>query len=158
MEVTTPDCHKTGPHSPWPVWPFKTNYTIQMPATYQGTGLTGFEGNLFSKYNSDSTIVLSYTYCDAISCQDFGDELSQQDATSVLVAVGNSSKILDKRICLCDNNGKVGLFFISDNQSDRVIGRLFWKDSASYREALTATFTLPRQDEVIEILKTIRKK
>ena len=55
----------------WITESFKSNYSIQFPSNYEGQGMVGFEGNMFSKIRSDSLVELSYIYCSPLYCEDF---------------------------------------------------------------------------------------
>lgn len=154
--LSTP-CNELAVHAGWKTITFKSDYYIQVPDGYTGWGMAGLEGNTFWKCNSDSSVILSYDYCDSLHCNDFGGDLSQSDAANVILAVGNSSVIFDRKVSFCNNQDEVGLFYYKSGLLNDIPGRLFWRDSTIYREALTVTFDQIKKDEVISILKTIQK-
>jgi hypothetical protein len=156
--LMAPPCNNLSTQPTWPVLAFKTDYTIQFPKDYQGAGLTSFEGNLFYKCNSDTSVLMWYSYCDPLHCDDFGDILSHPEAASLIIAVDSSSMVLDKKIFFCANDAHIGIYYSNESNPQKVVGRLFWKDTTDYREALSVSYTKAKEDDVIEILRTIQKK
>ncbi|MEI9943404.1 MAG: hypothetical protein WDN26_04220 [Chitinophagaceae bacterium] len=63
---------------------------------------------------------------------------------------------LGKRIEFTDNGETIGIFY--HNEADVSFGRLFWKDNSFFKEALDVRYKKQDQQEIIDIIKTIKKK
>jgi hypothetical protein len=141
----------------WSTIAFKANYTIQVPDGFEGTGMSGFEGNTFSKYSADYTINLYYGYCSDLFCSDFGDSLGNSVPKSVQVRISSGALItLDKREFFYQNSETVGILYYSGNDISR--GRLFWKDSGTLKAALEIDFNLSEIETVNKIIGSIKIK
>jgi hypothetical protein len=141
----------------WTIINFKSNYTIQVPDGFEGIGMAGFEGNTFFKNSPDNKIKLSYAYCNALFCNDFGDSLGNPIPNSI--SVKNNSGVLitlNKREYFYQNSDLSGILYYSNNDPSR--GRLFWKDSDILKAALEIDFNLSEIDTVKEIIGTIKSK
>src|SRR5664280_684118 len=100
----------------WLTISFKTNYTIQVPSGFKGIGMAGFEGNTFSKFSNDTTIVLEYGYCNDLFCYDFGDTL--QTIIPLIIKVKDNSNnliTLNKIQRFCQNAETIGVLYYSND-------------------------------------------
>jgi hypothetical protein len=141
----------------WTTIPFKTNYTIQFPLNYTGVGMAGFEGNVFTKRRDDTTVVFKYTFCNGLRCNDFGGTLKSPAPATVEYRNGNLIVPLDKRLAFHNaDSQRVAILYYVD--WDYALGKLYWKENGEFREALDIMFTKARYPEVVEILKTIKRK
>lgn len=141
----------------WSTIAFKSNYTIQVPDGFEGTGMEGFEGNTFSKYSADYNINLNYGYCNALFCNDFGDPLGNSNPKSVQVRISSGALItLNKREYFYENSELIGILYYSGNDISR--GRLFWKDSGVLKAALEIDFNLSEIETVNKIIGSIKIK
>ncbi|AHM62173.1 hypothetical protein D770_19610 [Flammeovirgaceae bacterium 311] len=122
---------------------------ISFPDTYTGTGIyQGREGNVFSKVRNDSSSVFRYTFCGQQFCAPYGNILN---ADSVYYIQEWAIIELDESTGL--NNG--GLFYYS---SESGIGKFYWKNEGVYKESLLVEYDPSLYNEVIDVLKTIRRK
>jgi hypothetical protein len=142
----------------WTTINFKTNYTIQVPEGFEGVGMTGFEGNMFFKSSKDNKIVLSYSYCGPLFCNDFGDTLSNQIPKSVQV-MGDFDMLitLSKIEYFCQNSETVGILYYSNN-GDITKGRLYWKDNGTLKQALELQFYISEIQTVRGVAESIKRK
>jgi len=154
-------CNNLTTIDSWTTISFKTNYTIQVPSGFKGSGMAGFEGNTFSKFSNDTTIILEYGYCNDLFCSDFGDTLRGTLPESITVK-DNSDKIieLDKIQRFCQNSETIGVLYYSIdsilNSNLYWNGRLYWKDNALFKQAMQIKFPASELQTVNEIIETIK--
>jgi hypothetical protein len=156
-------CNNLTTVDSWPTINFKTNYTIQVPNDFQGPGMTGFEGNVFSKFSKDTTLILDYGYCNALFCFDFGDTLQTTVPTSIRVKnISGDLITLNKYQKFCQNSETVGVLYYLDNNGPNTAlywnGRLYWKDNELFRQAMQISFSSSELETLIEIIETIKTK
>ena len=153
----TGNCLQLGTKPNWTTVNFKAEYTIQFSSDYEGQGMVGFEGNTFYKWRVDKKVRMNYSFCSPLWCDDFGNDLDNPNSSSITITEPNGQQlILDKRKNLCNNNTTVGIYYYTDNAYS--VGKLFWKRDNKYQEALTVHYEKEFQNEVEQILKTIRTK
>jgi len=143
--------------SGWSKIDFKTEYTIQVPLEFKGVGLQGFEGNSFYISSADDKIILQSGYSNSLYTFDFGDTLKDPSPKSIQVMNNNSKLItLDKTELFCQNSDIIGVFYYSNSDISR--GRLFWKETNLFRQALEVDFYLSELETVNKIIETIKRK
>lgn len=143
--------------SGWPQIDFKTDYTIQVPVEFKGAGMQGFEGNSFFKSSADDKIILESGYSSSLFTFDFGDTLQIPTPKSIQVMNKNSRLItLDKTELVYQNSDIIGIFYYSNIAVSR--GRLYWKDTNLFRQALEVDFQLSELETVNKIIETIKRK
>jgi hypothetical protein len=147
----------------WLTISFKTNYTIQVPSGFKGIGMAGFEGNTFSKFSNDTTIVLEYGYCNDLFCYDFGDTL--QTIIPLIIKVKDNSNnliTLNKIQRFCQNAETIGvLYYSNDSISNSKLywnSRLYWKDNGLFKQAMQIKFPESGLETVNEIIETIKSR
>lgn len=150
-------CIRLSQNSKWATLDFKNNYTIQFPDDYFGEGKIGFEGNIFRKEKKDSSVTMSYSYCSPLFCQDFGDTLLKPFSNSIDIRVNNSLITLNQAITFCDSNSLQSAILYY-NDKDNSYARLYLNDNEIYQQALEVAFNHLRLQEVLDVLKTIKKK
>lgn len=155
-QKTSADCINLTQNTSMTTVSFKSNYTIQFPADYEGSGMTGFEGNLFFKNKTNKTVAFSYIYCSPLHCEDFGRQLAQPTQDTIVTHVNNNPVILDKKLSFCDNNSPIAVFYF--NEITNANGVLFWNENGIYKEALSISYNNTTQQEVVDIIRTIRRK
>jgi len=156
-EVKYDNCLSLTTIAGWSTIDFKTDYTIQVPVEFKGGGLQGFEGQSFSKTSADDRIILESGYSNSLYTFDFGDIL-QSPAPKSIQVLNNHSKLitLDKTELFCKNSDIIGIFYYSNIDISK--GRLFWKDTNLYRQALEVDFYLSELETVNKIIETIKRK
>lgn len=141
----------------WVITDFKNDYTIQLPTDYFGAGKDGFEGNIFYKEKDDSSIVFSYNYCSSLFCSDFGDTLMQPFLNSIDIKINDSLVTLNKQVSFVDSNlSQTAILYYNDENKSHA--RLYWKDNGMFKQALEVTFNYSGLEEIIDIVKTIKRK
>ena len=149
------DCIENQQIDNWITESFKLNYTIQFPTNYEGHGMVGFEGNLFSKFSQDSLIELSYMYCSPLFCEDFGDTLIVPVPNSIIAYDKQNIEVeLTEQIEYCSENEISGIFY--HNLGNNAVGKLYMKIDGLYLEAVSVFYDIGTQQEVENILKTIK--
>jgi len=147
----------------WMTISFKTNYTIQVPSGFKGLGMAGFEGNTFSKFSNDTTIILEYGYCNELFCNDFGDTLQATIPLSIKVKDNSNNLItLDKMQRFCQNGETIGILYytINSNSGSKLYwnSRLYWVDNGIFKQAMQVKFPASEIDTVTEIIGTIESR
>jgi len=147
----------------WLTVSFKTNYTIQVPSGFEGSGMEGFEGNTFFKFSNDTTIILEYGYCNDLFCNDFGDTLQTTIPSRIKVRDNSNNLItLDKIQKFCQNAETIGvLYYSNDTISNSKLywnSRLYWKDNGLFKQAMQIKFSASGLETVNEIIETIKSK
>ena len=156
-------CNNMTTNDSWSTINFKTDYTIQVPIGFKGLGMAGFEGNTFSKFSDDNTIILNYGYCNALFCNDFGDTLQTSIPMSIKVKDSSNNVIrLDKIQKFCQNAEAVGVMYYSiDSISNSKLywnSRLYWKDNGLFKQAMQIKFSKSGLETVNEIIETIKSR
>lgn len=148
------DCIEIFETSDWTTENFKSNYTIQFPDNYEGTGMVGFEGNFFFKNRSDDKVVIRYNYCGPLFCEDFGDSLITPNPSSVTAQDSfNNDVVLSLRKDFCLNNNIEGIFYYNEELVST--GVYYMKQGSEYMEGLTTYFANTESQEVENIIKSI---
>jgi hypothetical protein len=147
----------------WTTINFKRNYTIQVPSGFEGIGMAGFEGNTFFKFSNDTTIVLTYGYCNDLFCFDFGDTLQNIIPASIKVKDNSNNLItLDKIQRFCQNAETIGVLYYSNasipNSKLYWNSRLYWKDNGLFKQALVIKFPASGLETTKEIIESIKSK
>jgi hypothetical protein len=154
-------CNNMATIDNWLTISFKTNYTIQVPPDYKGLGMGGFEGNTFSKFSNDTTIVLDYGYCNGLFCNDFGDTLQSTIPLSISVRDNSNNLItLDKMQKFCQNTEITGILYYTNNNisSNKLYwnSRLYLLDYGLFKQAMQIRFPAKELETVNEIIGTIK--
>jgi len=156
-------CNNMTTIDSWLTVSFKTNYTIQVPSGFEGSGMEGFEGNTFFKFSNDTTIILEYGYCNDLFCNDFGDTLQTTIPSRIKVRDNSNNLItLDKIQKFCQNAETIGvLYYSNDTISNSKLywnSRLYWKDNGLFKQAMQIKFSASGLETVNEIIETIKSK
>lgn len=146
--------HQSNPN--WNTENFKSDFTIQFPNNYEGGIIPGFEGSTFFKQRTDSVISMEYGFCSPLFCYEFGDSLNQPYPSSISTTYNSQQMILDKSIIFCINDTIKGIFYYKENPN--TIGKLYILRINMFREALIVKYELREQNEVENILRTIKTK
>ena len=156
-------CNNMTTIDSWTTISFKTNYTIQVPSEFKGLGMAGFEGNTFSKFSNDTTIILESGYCNDLFCNDFGDTLQTTIPSRIKVRDNSNTLVtLDKVQKFCQNAETIGvLYYSNDSISNSKLywnSRLYWKDNGLYKQAMQIKFPASELETAKEIIETIKSK
>ena len=137
---------------------FKTEYLIQFPDDYKGIGMVGFEGNIFTKYNADTTSTFYYAYCSPVWCDDFGDAVTElPDILTVESANGSGIvDILENTEDFCETQEMNGRFYYDDMNTST--GVYYMYVDTVWREALRIEFDPSNLNEIKLILASIHEK
>jgi hypothetical protein len=155
-EVDNNGCIALSQNPGWTASDFKAVYTIQLPAKYSGAGrMIGFEGSTYEKVRADSAVYLSYAYCNALGCPEFGDTLTEPFPGSVNVTDHTGTITLDQKKTFCNGNTQGVLYYNHESDSR---ARLYWKVDGVFRQALEISYDHSRFEEVLDIVKTIKEK
>ncbi|OQP58746.1 hypothetical protein [Niastella populi] len=149
------NCILTSQNAGWTTTDLKSNYTIQFPDNYSVTKQQGYEGIVYDVKRDDNSVRFSYIYCNSMECYGFGG-LPASFPDFINYGSAGSSIKLDQKATFCNGNLLTGvLYFTSDNDA---YARLYWKDNGAYKHALDVSYNRSRHQEVIDIVKTIRRK
>lgn len=156
-------CNNMATKDSWITISFKTNYSIQVPSDFKGLGMAGFEGNTFSKFSNDTTIMLDYGYCNSLFCNDFGDTLQTTIPLSIKVKDNSNNLItLDKIQRYCQNAETIGILYYTNNNvsSNKLYwnSRLYWMDNGIFKQAMQIKFPATGLETVNEIIETIKPR
>jgi len=148
------DCIEMSENSNRTTEDFKTNFTIQFPNNYEGTGMVGFEGNIFNKKRIDDKVELTYSFCGSLYCDDFGDALEVLIPNSIIAKdKENNEVILNSKKEFCLNGNIKGVLYYNTELSS--IGKYYIKQDSEYLDGLTIYFNNTEYQEVENIIKTI---
>lgn len=151
----TDNCILISQNADWTTTEFRTNYTIQFSNKYSVTKQQGYEGMVYDVIRDDNSVRFHYIYCNSMEC--YGVEgLPASLPNFVDLDASGSSIRLDQKATFCNGNALTGvLYYNNDNNSP---ARLYWKDNGAYRQALEVSYHRSRHQEVIDIIKTIKRK
>jgi hypothetical protein len=151
------NCIEISQNATWKIENFKREYAIQIPDNYEGVGMVGFEGNVYSKKRTDNKVELSYSFCGPLFCNDFGENLSSPFPQSILAKDKTGKDIvLMKQKEFCTSEKVTGVFY--SNNLENAFGKFYLSDNEVFKEALTVSYVKTEQLDVEEILRTIRKR
>jgi hypothetical protein len=152
---STDDCILISQNEDWTNTEFRSNYTIQFPNNYSVTIQQGYEGMVYDVTRDDNSVHFHYIYCNSMECYGF-EGLPGSLPDFVDTDASGGSIRLDQKAIFCNGNALTGVFYYNnDNNSP---ARLYWKDNGAYRQALEVSYKRSRHQEVIEIIKTIKRK
>ncbi len=154
--VIDKDCRATATVPGWTAEPFKVNLSIQFPDGFEGPGMTGFEGPVFSKRSPDGRITVDYAYCGVLSCAPFGKTLGRPLPGEVIGRDTAFAEVeLSERQFFCTAGDTVGILYTNDRK--QASGRYFMRINVNgdFREAADIQFTAERREEVEQVLGSI---
>ena len=140
----------------WITEPFKYQYTIQFPSSYEGIGMAGFEGNIFRKTRTDNQVNFSYSFCSPVYCEDFGSSLISPIPDSFSVYVNNVGIFFDQKKEFCSNGEIEGIFYHTSTASAQ--GLYYMRRDTNFLQGLNVEFEISELTEVENILKTIQEE
>lgn len=151
------NCIEISANEDWTTENFKTNFTIQFPKNYEGTGMVGFEGNMFNKKRIDDKVELTYAYCGPTYCTDFGDTLNLPIPNTLMTKDKENNDVnLDSKKEFCLNDHIKGVLYYNTDVNSTA--KYFIEQDSEYLEGLTVYFENTEFQEVESIIKTITKK
>jgi hypothetical protein len=125
------DCVEVSDNTEWITENFKTNYIIQFPDNYEGSGMIGFEGKVFAKNRIDNKIEFNYSFCKPTYCSDFGEALKMPIPNSIKVKdKANNEVILNSKKEFCLNGSLIGVFYFNSEMSST--GKLYMEQGSEY--------------------------
>lgn len=139
----------------WDTTSFKTRYTIQFPNNYTVTKKQVPSGTDYSVQRNDKSVHFNYMYCGSLDCYN-SERLPASFPDYVDYSAWGIEKILDQKATFCDGNLLTGVLYY--NKGSECFGRLFWKEDGKYKEALLVYFNHSQYQEVLDIIKTIKRK
>lgn len=148
------NCMLISQNTDWATIEFRTNYTIQFPNTYSVTKQQGYEGLVYDVIRDDNSVRFNYIYCNSIECYGF-DGLPGSLPDYINYGSSGSSIKLDQKVTFCNGNVLIGVLYYSDDNDSHA--RLYWKDNGAYKQALEVSYKRSRHQEVIDIVKTIKR-
>lgn len=149
------NCIVLTQHADWVTTEFRSQYTIQFPNNYSIAKQQGYEGIVYDVKRDDNSVRFRYIYCNSMACYGF-DNLPASFPDHVVYEAWGISKKLDQKATFCDGNMLTGvLYYNNDNDS---YAKLYWKEDGKYMEAMQISYNHSRHQEVLDIIKTIRKK
>ncbi len=155
-EISLNNSIEVSQNSNWNTEDFKTNYTIQFPDNYEGTGMVGFEGYVFNKSRIDKKVEFTYSFCNPLFCSDFGNPLNVPILNSLTIKDQDGNEIvLNSKKEFSLNGNLVGILY--HNSAVNSIGKYYMNQGDKYLEGLTIYFSNTEYQEVENIIKTIAK-
>lgn len=149
------NCILTAQNAGWATTDLRSNYSIQFPGNYSATKQQGYEGMVYDVKRDDNSVRFNYIYCNSMECYGF-DGLPGSLPEFIDYGLSGSMIRLDQKVTFCNGNTLTGvLYFTSDNDAH---ARLYWKDNGAYKQALDVSYNRSRHQEVIDIIKTIKRK
>ena len=138
----------------WVIEDFKTDYSIHFPPSYEGEGMVGFEGNIFFKNSVDNSIILQYSFCGPLYCEDFGNDLATPLPEMIFIETPFTTPVnLTEKQSFCNNGVEYAVLYY--NISDEAIGKLYMNHDGKWLEAMYIEFNRNKLDELIEIVGSI---
>lgn len=150
------DCETMRNMPGWQTKPLKPDYNFQLPDHYEGEGLITLEGPFYLKNRTDSTLFLSYSYCNGYMCTSFGDTLSAQVPDTITTVNRDSDTVsLGNKEYFCRADTSKGILYYNDEHFSSAV--FYLKKEDKYLESLSIAFRNDRLDEVFDIIRTIRQ-
>ncbi|GAB3493792.1 hypothetical protein GCM10027341_09500 [Spirosoma knui] len=143
------------PH--WKVEPLNGYYAIQFPPGYEGNGMVGFEGPIFSKNRIDKQAQFAYAFCGSLSCSSYGPALpTPYPSVPYPSTVTVGSLVLDQSVAIFRDNQLQAVFYFSKKPQTQ--GVLYLKEAGTgvLRQSLSVSYDSALHSEVLGILQTIR--
>jgi len=153
-------------HPGWTRELFNLSYTIETPDTYTGGINYEAHGTTYQKNNDDYSVVIHGGFCDPAIDPCYASDFNgpgidiQQDSIPYTNLHGNTA-YLTLKTPIYDHNDVIGCFYYT-NYSGKAIrdvyGKLILKDVSNYefRMAGTISYASSKQDQVLQIVKSIK--
>ena len=149
------NCILTSQNADWTTTDLRSNYTIQFPGNYSVTKQQGYEGMVYDVKRDDNSVRFRYIYCNSMECFGFNGLPGSFPDFIEYGSAGSAIK-LDQRATFCNGNDLTGVLYYSRENNTQA--RLYWKDNGAYKQALEVSYNRSRHQEVIDIVKTIKRK
>ncbi|MEL6650903.1 MAG: hypothetical protein AAFQ87_08885 [Bacteroidota bacterium] len=158
-------CEFYNQNPDWLEEDFKFQYTIRFTSGYQG-GISGFEGNMFSKWKADTSISVRYAYCGPLWCDDFRDTLIAPLPAQLFIPAALNQGIPDSVLApysetvysVCDSTAVIGVLYYTDTTGPGMANFYMGKPDSLVLEALGVEYRAGALAEVFTILGTIEDK
>ena len=137
---------------------FKNGYTIQFPSEYTGDGLQIDESATFEK-KSGKNLYFSYLYSPPVDgLFYFGQKLANPIPDQLQIPTQWPGELLALKEEFCLNNDIEAILYCNFDRNTSSYGKLYMKHNDWYYEGLNITFRADLLDDVIAVIKTIRKE
>lgn len=150
-------CILMKPNPAFVTEPFKDGYTIQFPSEYIGVGLQKISFISFAKEKPLSVSFFYNYFSDISSDVYFGNKL----ANPIPNQLQSPSQLLTDNLALrkvfCLNDEIEAILYYNLNANTSSYGKLYMKHNDWYYEGLNLTFKSELFEEVISIIRTIKK-
>ena len=145
-----------------------SKYLIQVPNGYNGQGIEpNIEGYTFRKYNkdegvtslSDYNVFMFYDYCNLTTCPTYGNTLNTIIPDFVF-SRNFANETLDIKVEICDSFDSYGYFYYSKEpifQGKLLVGQHYMNVDGKFTESVTFFFKKEKLQEVISIIRSIKK-
>lgn len=137
--------------------PFKEGYTIQFPSDYTGEGL---KKDFFATFEKKSLSDINFNYL-YLSIDDGLIYFGQKLANPIPDKLESPSQLLTENLALkkefCINDDIEAILYYNLDANATSYGKLYMKHNDWYYEGLNVTFKAELFEEVISIIKTIKK-
>jgi hypothetical protein len=155
-DIDDSNCIVLSQHANWDTTGFRTHYTIQFPGNYTVTKNQVQSGIDYKVQRHDKSVNFAYMYCGSMNCYNF-DNLPASFPEYVDYEAWGIYRKLDQKATFCDGNILTGVLYY-DIRNGNSIARLFWKEDGKYKDALIISYNPSHHQEVLSIIKTIKRK
>ncbi|HRG22038.1 MAG TPA: hypothetical protein PLQ57_13445 [Saprospiraceae bacterium] len=153
-DISNTDCIEIQQNPDYITEDLNQDFTIQFPTNYTGDGLVVQKFANFLKF-SDKVIVKYSFLCPTDCIKFYGWSLDHPIPNSVIGSTIDATTSFDQKIEFCKNDIIEAIFYHnSDNLS---FGTLYLQVEDKYLESAKIQFEKEKLEEVISILKTLKK-
>ena len=147
---------------------YNSEYSIMFPSTYEGGIHQEPSGTTFSKRRNDEKVTISGGFCDELAYPCIASDYIGQSLNNITDSISYTNlrgqlAYLNKRIINDDNQNILGCFYFTNSYGGTFrnsYGLIYLRtcNSSCYRMAGIIEFASSEQQEIEEIIKTIRQK
>ena len=147
---------------------YNTEYSIMFPSTYNGGINQEASGTTFYKTRNDNKVTISGGFCDQLAypclASDYTGQTLESNTDSIAYTnLSGQLAYLNKRIIINDNQNILACFYFTNSYGGTFrnsYGRIYLRtcNNSCYRMAGVVEFASSEQQELIEIIKTLKQK
>jgi len=147
---------------------YNTEYNIMFPDTYVGGIHQEASGATFYKSRNDNKVMISGGFCDeraypCLASEYAGETLENLPDSITYTNLNGQPAYLNKRIVVNDNQNTIVCLYYTNSSGGTFrnsYGRLYLRtcSNSCYRMAGVVEFASSEQQELIEIIKTLKQK
>jgi len=159
---------KDGNETIWKKEIYNSEYSIMFPSTYEGGIHQEASGTTFYKTRNDEKVTISGGFCNELAYPCLASDYTGQTLDNITDSIAYTTlrgqlAYLNKRIIIDDNQNILVCFYFTNSYGGTFrnsYGQIYLRtcNSSCYRMAGSVEFASSEQQELEEIIKTLKQK